>query len=181
MQVKGVALRTTLEMLASELGQGARDRVWSALPPDVRDALAAGLLPSTSYPVAYQAALHQAIRSEVGGGELWANRRVGAAAARRDFGGIYRVFVLASSYERLLRGVGRAFRHYNSQGAVAWEHIGEGSAMGHISEVDGYVEGMWHAIAGRLETLLVMGGAHQASVVVEAWSPTSVTLRATWR
>lgn len=179
MQVRGLAIRTTLQALEAEFGADASRRVMAALPPAVREAFSPVVLAASQYPVTHQAALHEAVRTVLGG--TGANHRIGAAAARIDFGGVYRVFVLASSYESLLRGSDRAFRRYNSQGYVAWDHIGHGEARGRVGGVEGYVEGMWHAIAGRLEALLVLGGAKHAHVAIESWSPTDATFAARWR
>lgn len=181
MQVAGVALRTTLQAVEEEYGHDVRRRVWQALPEEVRAALSPEVVATAFYPVAHQAALHEAVRTVAGGGDLAANRRVGARAARTDFGGVFRVFVLASSYEALLRGADRAFRRYNSQGYVAWDRIGQGEAEGRVGGVEGYVESMWHAVAGRLESLLVLGGAKHAEVRVLTWSSTGMTLAARWR
>lgn len=180
MQVKGVALRTTLLAIELEHGKDAFDRVMRAVPPDTREVLAPGVLASSSYDIRHQAALHDAVREVVGGGDLDANRRVGARAAKIDFGGVYRVFVIVASYERLLRIADRAFRQYNSQGAVVWRSIERGRAEGEVCGVDGWTEAMWHALAGRLETLLLLGGARRASVRVEAPSPGGCAMHAEW-
>lgn len=178
--MKGVALRTTLAAIELELGKSALDRVMRAVPPDTRETLAPGVLAASSYDIRHQAALHEAVREVLGEGTFLANRRVGARAAKIDFGGVYRVFVVAASYERLLRSADRAFRQYNSQGAVVWNRIERGSADGEVCGVDGWTEAMWHALAGRLETLLVLGGAKHASVRVEAAASTGCRMHAEW-
>ncbi len=180
MQVRGVALRTTLAAIELELGASALDRVMRALPPETRETLAPGVLAASSYDVKHQAALHETVRVVLGEGSLELNRRVGARAAKIDFGGVYRVFVIAASYERLLRSADRAFRQYNSQGAVVWKTIERGRAEAEIVGVDGWNEAMWHALAGRLETLLRLGGARRASVRVEAPASTGCRMLADW-
>ena len=180
MQVKGVALRTTLLSIELELGKDALDRVMRAVPPDTREALAPGVLAASSYDIRHQAALHEAVREQLGAGTFTANRRVGARAAKIDFGGVYRVFVIAATYERLVRTADRAFRQYNSQGAVVWKRIERGHADGEVVGVDGWTEAMWHALAGRLETLLVLGGAKHATVRVEAPTSTGCHMHAEW-
>ncbi|HTJ82980.1 MAG TPA: hypothetical protein VL400_14770 [Polyangiaceae bacterium] len=180
MLVKGTSVRTIL--LAIERGFGAEGlaRVKSVLPDDVRRQVDVPALASKTYPVEVSAALHDAIRSELGRGSLVANRKVGIEAARIDFGGVYSVFLRFRDYESLLRGLERAWLQYNSRGSVRWEDVAGDHTRGTIEGVDGFNEGMWHSIAGRLETILILAGAKKSSVLVDAWSPQHVAFTVRW-
>jgi hypothetical protein len=180
MQVKGTSIRNIFTGVEAAFGASAVERVRAALPPSIRGQIEPMVLAGNNYPVEISAALHDVIRSVLGGGSLVANRRVGAEAARVDFGGIYRVFIRVADYETLLRGLSRAWRQYNSQGEVRWSHIGSGEARGEVVGVDGFTEPMWHSIAGRLETILVLGGARKATVAVGAWSSRDAELAPKW-
>lgn len=180
MQVKGVAIRSLLAAIEVAFGAGALTRVTSALSDEIRVQLEPVVLASSYYPIAVSAAIHEAIRHELGGDSLNANRRVGAEAARRDFSGIYRVFIRVADYRRLLEGIERAWRQYNSQGVVEWQHITGHEARCSIRDVDGYTEAMWHSIAGRLESMLLLSGAKHATVAVDDWSAHHVALHARW-
>lgn len=179
MQVKGVAIRSLLAAVEDAFGKDGLGRVTDALDPEIRVQLEPVVLASSFYPVAVSAALHEAIRHRLGGGSVNANRRVGAEAARRDFGGIYRVFIRVADYERLLGGIERAWRQYNSHGTIEWQR-GVHEARGAIRDVDGFTEAMWHSIAGRFETMLLLSGAKHASVQVADWSASHAALHARW-
>jgi uncharacterized protein (TIGR02265 family) len=179
-QVKGVAIRSLLAAIEVAFGAPALGRVTGALSEEVRAQLEPVVLASSFYPIAVSAAIHEAIRYSLGGGSVNANRRVGAEAARRDFSGIYRVFIRVADYNRLLEGIERAWRQYNSHGSVEWQRIGGHEARCAIREVEGFTEAMWHSIAGRFETMLLLSGAKHATVAVDDWSAHNVTLHARW-
>jgi hypothetical protein len=179
-EVKGVSVRSLLVAVEASFGRDALRRVIDALPAESRAQLEPVVLASSYYPIALSAALHEAIRTVLGGGSVIANRKVGSEAARSDFGGIYRVFIRMADYETLLGGLERAWRQYNSRGIVRWEHLGAGEARGTVRDVSGYTEAMWHSIAGRLETILILGGAKRASVAVETWASSEVQFHARW-
>lgn len=180
MEVRGVSIRTILEAIERAFGADGLARVKEELDPRTRAHLEPMVLASSFYPISVSADLHRAVRRLFGAGGLGANRRVGSEAARLDFGGVYRLFIRAADYETLLRGLDRAWLRYNSRGVVLWDELGAGSARGQVRDVDGYTEEMWHSIAGRLEQILIMGGAKKAAVNVVDWSPEQVTFQARW-
>jgi uncharacterized protein (TIGR02265 family) len=179
-EVKGTALHSLLGAIERVFGSGGLELLRAALPSEVRAQLEPVVLASANYPVAVSAAIHAAVRDELGGGSVNANRRVGAEAARVDFRGVYSVFIRLADYDTLLGGLGRAWRRYNSRGVVEWVAKGPASAIGEVRDVDGYTEPMWHAVAGRLEAILLLGGAKHASVEVQQFSAGSVRLRCRW-
>lgn len=181
MFVKGTAIRTTLTAIEEVFGAAGLAKVRAALPPEVRAQLGGMVLASQSYPIAVSAAIQEAVRVQLGAGLLHANRKVGAAAGRIDFGGVYRVFLRASSYELMLRSMDRAFRQYNSQGEVIFGRIVPGEAEGSVRGVTGYTEPMWTAIAGRIDALLLLGGAQAATTTVVDWDAEHGDLRLRWR
>ena len=180
MLVKGTSVRNILLAVEGAFGAHAVERVRAALTDEVRGHVDRGVLASRMYPVGVSAELHTAIQRELGGGSIMANRRVGMEAAQIDFGGVYRVFLRMKDFRSLLEGLDRAWRQYNSRGHVRWTNIGDGTASGEIEGVDGFNEGMWHSIAGRLETILLLAGAKKASVQVNDCSPQYVKFAVRW-
>lgn len=181
--VKGTAIRTLLEATAMVHGEHGRARVLAALPTELRLQLAPVVLASKPYAVEISAALQEAIHTELGYGEpepYAANRKIGAAAARIDFGGVYSAFLRVADYETLLRGLERAWRQYNSQGTVVWHAIDKTSARGEVHGTVGYTEAMWTSIAGRIEAILVLGGAKSARVTLTRPTAQGVELEVRW-
>jgi hypothetical protein len=180
MEIKGTAIRSML--LGLERVSAPRDveRVRDALPAWVRAQIDAGVLASKSYPVGVSAALQEAIRTELGGGACVMNRRIGGEAARIDFGGVYRIFLRVADYERTLRRLDRAWKQYNSRGGVTLAELSRDHAQIAVDDVEGFNEPMWHAIAGRLEGLLVLAGAAKASATIAAWSAHGCTYEVRW-
>ena len=178
--MKGTAIRTLLEAVARCYGDHGRAQVLAALPTELRAQLSPMILASKQYPIAISAHLQEAVRRELGRGDPSANRKVGAAAARIDFGGVYSAFLRVASFETMLRGLERAWRQYNSHGTVHWDAIEAHEARGRIEGTLGYTEPMWQSIAGRIEEFLVMGGAKTASVELVEISPTGIVLVVRW-
>lgn len=180
MQVKGVTIRGLLSAIDVAFGPGASSRIVDALAPEIRTMLEPVVLASSMYSIEVPCAIHEAVRLHLGGGSVAANRKLGAAAARDDFRGVYRIFIRIADYPRLLQGIERAWRQYNSQGAVSWTRRGDSEADCVIREVSGYSEAMWHSVAARFETMLLLSGAKHASVAVDDWSDEHASLRARW-
>jgi uncharacterized protein (TIGR02265 family) len=107
--------------------------------------------------------------------------KLGALAARKDFGTIRRAFIRLADYETLIHATERAWARYNSHGRVEWPHIGDGEATANIQHVRGFTEPMWQAIAGRLFSILELGGAKSASVTITEWSEKAVRYELRWR
>jgi hypothetical protein len=180
MRIKGTAVRSVLLALERFGGAAELERVLAAVPVDLRQQLQPMVLASKYYPVAVSAALHEAIRSELGAGSCALNHRIGMEAARIDFAGVYTVFLRVADYETTLRRLDRAWRQYNSQGEVVWSELRRDFARGVIRGVIGYTEPMWHAIAGRLEAIVMLAGAKKASAKVIRWAEDGCTLEIGW-
>jgi hypothetical protein len=85
-----------------------------------------------------------------------------------------------ADYETMLRRLDRAWRQYNSQGRVLWPELDRSSGRCVVQGVEEYIEPMWHSIAGRVEGLLLLSGAKQASVTVTSWSAEGSEFRVRW-
>ena len=180
MFVRGTALGGLLVAIEEEFGTEGMARLRAALPAAARAKLAEPITADTVYTVEVFAAFHEAIRTELGNGDIAVNRRLGARAAQVDFGTIHRAFIRVADYATLLRATERAWPRYNSHGRVEWPYIGKGQATALIQHVRGYSEPMWHAIGGRLEAVLLLGGATTAAAVVAEWSDIGARYRLNW-
>ncbi len=180
MHVRGTALRGVLVALDAELGAGTADRVRAELPPHVRERLEPTILSGEWYPVACQAALHEAVRAVVGKGALTANERVGYRAGLDDFRGVYRVFLPLLTWDLLWSSVERAWLRYNSAGSITFVTRSAMLAKAEVRDVSGFTEAMWHAVAGRLRATIEIAGGRDVRVGVEAWAESGATLIARW-
>jgi hypothetical protein len=180
MRIKGTAIRSVLLGLERFAGAAEVERVKAAMPAEIRKLIEPMVLASKYYPVTVSAALQEAIRTELGAGSCTLNHRIGMEAARLDFGGVYIVFLRVADYETTLRRLDSAWKQYNSQGEVVWLSIGPTAARGHIRGVSGFNEPMWHAVAGRLEGIILLAGAKKASAKVLSWAPDNCVLDIGW-
>jgi hypothetical protein len=120
------------------------------------------------------------VRDVLGGGKWNASHRLGVAASRIDFTGVYRVMVRAVQYDTIWDRAERAWMQYNSQGDAHWTDRSESSAIGVIRSVNGYNMGLWQSVAGRMEGLLQLAGVKAASVEVLEGSATAARIEAIW-
>jgi hypothetical protein len=126
------------------------------------------------------AAIHEAIRTELGGGGCIINRRAGFEAARIDFRGVYGVFIRVADFKTTLGLMGRAWRRYNTHGDVHVRfHEGQ-MAQVRVDGVETYNEGMWSSVAGRAEGILTLAGAKKATAAIKSWSPTACEYELRW-
>jgi hypothetical protein len=181
MFVKGTAIRSVLLALEKIAGRSGFDRVIRRIPPAHRVQIEPSVLASCQYPVDIAASLHMAIAIELGDSGYLVNHRIGIAAARVDYGTVYRAILRAVvDIDSLLEKVGLNWKQYNSQGHVIWRERRAGFVRGEIRAVVGYNEPMWWSVAGRIEELLRMCGAKSAVVRPTRSEETECDLEARW-
>lgn len=180
MVLRGAALVSLLAAVESEFGSAGLARIREALAPEIRALISAPIEMTASFPVTVSAAVHEAIRTELGDGGLAMNRHLGSLAARADFGGSHSAFISKGNFEALLMATERAWQRYNSHGRVEWPVIETGHAVATIRYVSEYTEAMWEAIAGRLMSVLELGGATNVSITILEWTHESVRYELRW-
>jgi len=176
-QQKGAAIKSTLAAIEKLYGADAYAQLIESLPEDVR-AQITPVLPVQWYPVEVTAAIHAALRETRGSWE--ASHAVGVEAARIDFTGIYRVFLRAVQYDTIWERMERAWSHYNSQGKVEWSDRSAGAMSASIVGVASFNPGIWQAIAGRAQGLLLLSGAKSASCTAREMTATSGRIEGIW-
>jgi hypothetical protein len=180
MKQRGAAIRSTLLAIEKLYGKDVLASVKDAVPPEHRARMHEPALAVTWYPIEITAALHVAIKNVIGRGTWNASHRIGIEASRIDFTGIYRVVLRAVQYDSIWDRTERAWSTYNSQGEARWTDRGPGTATGRITGVSGFNMGIWQAVAGRCEGLLVLAGVRAASVSVAEGAERSGRLEAVW-
>jgi hypothetical protein len=178
-KLKGVGLKNTLVSLERLHGKEALERVKEAMPARFREPLNA-ILPIEWYPIEISAAIHVAIRDTVGGGSWTESHRISSDAAKIELGGVYRMLLRAVQYDTVWDRMERMWRQYYDAGEARWVDRGRGHARAEFTGVTGFNEGMWAAVAGRIENLLEATGARGAAVTVVVAATTHATIEALW-
>lgn len=179
-KLKGTGVRSSLAAAEKVLGPAGLARALERLPRELRDVVAAGILPAGWYPVEINAGLHAAVFELFGRGAYETNREIGRQGARADFGGVYRVLLRTVSHATLWERVALAWRQYNSGGDAKFAHPRPGEAYGIVTGVAGYNRGLWESVCGRLEVMLEMAGVRASSVTLADATPTSVRAEILW-
>jgi hypothetical protein len=177
---KGAALKSTLAAIEKLYGAPAHRDVIESLAEEVRAEIGGTVMSVRWYPVEIVAAVHVALRDRVGRGSWEASHAVGVEAARIDFTGVYRVFLRAVQYDTIWERMERAWSHYNSQGKLVWSERKEGSMSCQVTGVAGFNPGIWHAIAGRTQGLLLLSGAQSASCTPRDMTESSARIEGIW-
>lgn len=180
MQIRGAGIKSLLQSIERVHGHEGLEAVKAAVPKHIRDQIDPRVLPVQWYPVEVSASLQVGVRDVLGGGKWEEAHRLGVAAAKIDFGGIYRVFVRAVPYETIWDRANRIWTQYNSQGTAEWTDRREGYARSLIRGASGYNMGLWKSVAGRTEGLLQLAGCRAAAVTVLEASNTYCRLEAMW-
>lgn len=181
MRQKGAAIRGTLHALAAVYGDDALAQVKAAMHPEVRQQIEPLVLATSWYAIEISAGVHAAIRDVLGDGSWNISHALGVEAARSDFTGVYRAFMQSLTYDDVWERSQRTWDHYNSQGKAAWYELDDGHARGVIDGVTGFNEGIWNAVAGRMQALLSLLGAQKAVVAATRVSSTGCRMEASWR
>lgn len=74
----------------------------------------------------------------------------------------------------------RAWSHYNSQGRLTWTDRSPGSMAVSVTGVANFNPGIWQAIAGRAQGLLLLSGAKSASCTAKDMTATSGRVEGIW-
>jgi hypothetical protein len=180
MLLKGTALMSTLRAIEDLHGKSAVVAVRAALTPDSRQLLDEPLLPVRWYPVELLSGIHVAVRDLVGHGDWRASHALGMAAAKLDFGNLYRVVIRALNATTVWSRMERMWGLYNSRGKFEWIDLKRGNMHCIIRDVAGYNGGMWNAVAGRGEQVVLMTGAKTADVHVIRWTETQAEFDGVW-
>lgn len=174
-------MKNILVALERISGAPAVADVLATLSPASRTLVEGPVLVSSWFPMSVSSEIHLGIRQTVGKGTWDVNRLVGQEAARIDFQGIYKVFLRLMDYDATLDRLDGAWRQYNSQGHVRWPERHLDHATCEVVEVEGFNEGQWVSIGGRLEVILTLCGAKRVEVeVTRAW-PTECRALLRWQ
>jgi hypothetical protein len=178
-KVKGIGLKHTVVALERIHGKAGLEIVKAAMPARFHETIAT-LKPLEWYPVEIAAHLHLAIRETLGGGLWTESQRISMVAAKLDITGPYRMMMRAVQYDTVWDRMERIWPQYYDAGEAKWVDRGRGHATAEFRGVAGFNEGMWGAIAGRIEMLLEMTGARGAAITLKDMSSTRATLEALW-
>jgi len=177
---KGAALRSTLQAIANLYGDEMLAQIKGTLRKEIRAQIEPRILSVAWYPIEVSAAIHVAIRDTLGNGQWDMSHTIGMEAAKIDFTGIYRVLLRSMQYDTVWDRAQRAWDNYNSQGKASWGEREAGGAKGIVTGVIGFNRGIWNAVAGRFESLILLSGARGASVEVQEPSASGCRFNALW-
>lgn len=125
--IKGVVLRSRLQYVRDNMGEGAVQDVLGRLPVPDRGELAR-VLPASWYPFELQERLDDAIAAQMGIGEK-IFRLLGEQSARDNLGSTHRAFVDAHDPHGLLQHAASIHEAYYDTGRRVYERLGDRSAV----------------------------------------------------
>jgi len=162
--VKGSPIRSLLKFVEGELTAAQREELFSRLPPDDVVRLRARILVTDALPVALLNRL-TVEAAKVKQEPLQSfSRRAGRAAASEAFSGVYRVFALILTPEKLLEKASRIWGSLYNRGELVVERKNDRSA--HIQLLDFPSEEAGCArITGWIERMVELTGVKSPRIV----------------
>ena len=157
-EIKGVAVRSLLEVLRERFGEGIVDELKGVMAEEDARHLDAPVLASTWYPIRFYRALHNAAQRQLSRGPELA-RSLAQEAVGRDFKGVYRLVAGTLKPEWLLAWAPRQYRRYLRGGVVTLPEIRAGYARMEMRECHGFDRSVWMDIMGSGEAILTACGA----------------------
>lgn len=156
--IKGVALRSLLEVLDARYGGELRQALMESVPAETREVLEEPVLASKWYPVTVYRDVHVAAQRAMGSGPPMA-RELARAAVIRDFEGVYRHVVGVLRPHWLMGWAPRQINRYFRGVGVDMEEVRAGYARATLFSFHGFDESMWEDMIGSMEAILeVCGG-----------------------
>lgn len=164
--VKGVAFRSVLAVLADQHGDAIVEKVLADAGPEVGETLRYRIVQTGWYPISLYRALWASIL-RCTGGDYDVVRRIGAGAIRRDVTGVYRMIFKVLSPETVLGLSGKLFGNYYDTGTLTVVDRKHGSARAVYEGCKGFDRAMWEELVGSALELIAIGGGKNVRVAIE--------------
>jgi predicted hydrocarbon binding protein len=162
--VKGSPIRSLLKFVEGELTPSQRAEMFSSLPPDDVARLQSRILVTDALPVALLNRLTVEAAKVKREPLQTFSRRAGRAAASEAFSGVYRVFALVLTPEKLLEKAARIWGSLYNRGELVVERLSERSA--HVKLLNFPSEEAGCArITGWIERMVELTGVKNPRVV----------------
>ena len=158
-QYKGVGIRSFLRALEEVHGGATIELTLERADAECAASIREGrVLPPGWYPIECLRSLHAAAQEATGAGpEL--SRRLGNAAMRADFRGVYRIFLVVLSPESLVSKSARVFSTYYTRGAMHVSEKARGFVRVSFADCVGFDRNLWSDVVGSSEAGLELCGA----------------------
>ena len=157
-EIKGVAVRSLLQVLADEHGDGFTTELSAVVEEPFREALGGPILAATWYPIGLYRAIHQGTQTRLHAGpEL--SKALARRAVSRDFTGVYRMLAGTLKPEWLMSWSPRQYRRYFRGGQATVPEARAGYSRFALRGCHGFDRSLWMDMAGSCEAILEACGA----------------------
>lgn len=165
-QVKGLAFRSVLQAHAGLRGEDSLDALYKALEPGLTQTLRSPLA-ATWYPLAYYAALWDAIQRTTGENPDYP-RQIGRRCAEQDLKTVHKVLFAALNTTVALSVTARMFGSYYDTGKCSAKRLDARIFRFTFQGCLGFTEPMWTELRGALEVFVEQSTKRPArSVLVQ--------------
>lgn len=163
-QVKGMAVRGTLDAIRRLCPSGTVDKMLPLLPTQVAPAvehdsfISAGWYPLVHYRAIFGAAM------QATGRDIDLVRELGRFSTQQDFRGIYRLLTFVLSPEFLMRRSPGIFGRYYDTGSLTVEVPRDGVCEAQYRDCVGFDRVLWEDVIAGSSTILEVCGAREIKV-----------------
>jgi hypothetical protein len=157
-QVKGTAVVASLRYVRERFGPEALAKILRFLPDEDRNAIEAGLLASSWYPMPLFLRFMQEAERQLEPKEPSVIRLMGAASAEYGIKGVYKIFFKVGSPEFIIGRAARVFGSYYDTGRIEVVETASGKAVLDLTGFEGAPQ-FCARILGWMERTVTMAGA----------------------
>ena len=165
-QVKGAVLKSRLAFVQDLSGEAGVERVLAQLPPDDQAALRS-ILTVKWYPFTLGKRLDEAIVAVCGGGDPAFFKRLGAASADKNLGGVHKSFVVPGDPHAFLAKARVIYSMYYETGHREYQKTGDTSGVLTTHDADTFSAPDCLTVVGWHVRALEICGATGVDVVEE--------------
>ncbi len=167
MKIKGQIVSSRREFVGEHFGPGAWEKVLAALPDPDRETLRGTILATGWYEFELGKRLDDAIVGVLGGGSDEVFEELGAKSARKNLGGIHRLFLSPGDPQALMAKAGVIYRQYYDTGRREYSQTGPVSGVLTTHGAETYSHPDCLTVIGWYKEALRMCGAREITAVEE--------------
>lgn len=158
-RVKGTGFLGIASAIGPVLGPDVYERTLAELPPEIANALRyGGVTPGAWVPLAWHAALHEAVMTASTSGPSVC-RRVAKHTTTAQFRSVYKVLARLAGPEAVFPRASSILRTYYSHAEITVHDVRKGFTRVEFHGCEGFTPAIWENIGGACEAILEISGA----------------------
>jgi uncharacterized protein (TIGR02265 family) len=167
MQIKGMVIKSRIDFVKENFGQGSWERVLKALPAQDQEALKGMVVAATWYPFEMGKHLDKAIVDVLGKGDKKFFEKLGVKSAQKSLTKEHKSFLTPGKPQAFMGRANMIYRYYYNTGNREYNETGPTSGVMTTFNAETFSEPDCLTVIGWYKEALKMCGAKEVEVVEE--------------